>query len=199
LEKKRFDTASFLRSNRSKTLGFGFFTFIVVITLILGAIIPSVTAIIRLQSDISAKTERSEKLDVKIEALSDLSKEYDEYGYAFKDLPLVFPANNDFSLLLGYIDDISREHGYDLANVSFPEDSNLVGSSVFKYLQPQRVTLTVDGSQAYLVDYLSALEDLPMSPSVVGFNFTYSPDKNGVLSFNIQLETYRLENKLFYE
>jgi hypothetical protein len=199
LEKKRFDTASFLRSNRSKTLGFGFFTFIVVITLILGAIIPSVTAIIRLQSEISAKTGRSEKLDTKIEALSDLSKEYDEYGYAFKDLPLVFPSNNDYSLLLAYIDDLSRAYAYDLVSVSFPEDSNLLGSNVFKYLQPQRVTLTVEGSQAYLIDFLSELEELPMNPSVVGFSFTYSPDKNGVLSFNIQLETYRLENKLFYE
>jgi len=199
LDKKRFDTAKFLRTNRSKTLGFGLFTFVVVVALIAGAIIPSVSATIKLQSEISSKIDLNERLDAKIEALSALSQEYDLYGYAFKDLPLIYPANRDFSLLLGYIDDISRKYGYDLINVSFPEDNDLYGSSVFKVLKPQMVTLTIKGSQAYLVDYLDALENLPMKPSVSRLNFSYNPDNEGNLSFNVQLKTYLLENNLFYE
>jgi len=199
LDKKRFDTAKFLRSNRSKTLGFGLFTFVVIMTLIAGAIIPSVSATIKLQKGISFKKDLSKRLDVKIESLSDLSQQYDLYGYAFKDLPLVYPANRDYSLLLGYIDDVSRKYNYDLISVSFPEDSNSSGSSAFKVLKPQMVTLTVKGSQAYFIDFLEELENLPMKPSVSRLNFSYNPDKDGVLSFNIQLKTYYLENNLFYE
>ena len=195
---ERFDASAFLRNNRNKALGFGAFTLVVVIVLVAGAIVPSVSALFKLRAEISQKQTMYTELEQKIDALTKLSQDFDSSKKTFDTLKLVYPANRDFSLVLSYITDLADKYNFNVTSVNFPTKASEDVASL-SVLKPQTISINVKGQQVYLIDFLKALEKLPMYPTVARVNYNNQPDKDGYISYSIQLRTYFVENESFYK
>lgn len=195
---ERFDASSFLRSNRNKALGFGAFTLVVITVLVAGAIVPSASALFKLHSEISQKEIMYTKLEQKVDALTKLSQEYDGSKKTFDTLEMIYPANRDFSLVLSYITNLADKYNFNVTSVNFPTKASEDVESL-SVLKPQIISINVKGQQVYLIDFLKALEDLPMSPTVARVNYNNQPDKDGYMNYSIQLRTYFIENESFYK
>lgn len=198
-EKRRRTQLEFLQNNRNKAIGFGIFTVVVVLILIAGAITPSISTVIKIQSEISEKRTILEKLENKVSALSALSQQYSDLDYITEDLPLLFPNTGDYSLIVANIEAILNDYGFDLKVISFQDGVDDVPEDDLIVLIKQPVSITMEGPSSNFLQLLKALEDMPMHPEISRVNYTYAPDANGNNGYSIQLDLYRVDDDLFYE
>lgn len=182
---------------QSKTYSFAIFTIAVVIILLVGAIRPTVLTITKISSDIKEKELINERLNTKINNLSVLSNEYDRLREDFETLPLIFPTQGNFSLFMSNVEQISKDNGYTLNNVSFntPQEMDLR----LTVLKPWAARITVAGSKANLVRLLEAFESMPMYPIVNKVSFANTPDENNQTVISIEMIIFRIDDPNFYD
>lgn len=183
-------------SVQAKTYTFASFTLIVVMVLLIGAIRPTMIKISEIQKEVEAKQVTNKKLDDKIEALSTLSNEYADNKDMFTKLPLVFPSQGNFSLLLSNIDEIAREQGFNLNNINFGQSDKV--KLTYNALKPWNVRFSISGSRANLIPFLSKMESLPMFPTITKVSYSLDKEKLGIITFSIEMVIYKLEDQNFY-
>lgn len=183
-------------SVQAKTYSFVTFTIVVLIILLAGAIRPTLIKISEIQKEVKSKQVINKQLESKIEALSKLSNEYAENRESFNVLPLVFPDQGNFSLLLSNIDEISKDSGYNLTSINFGKPDNVKLDYVS--LKPWIMKLTVSGSRANLIPFLTKLENLPMYPSINKVNYSVDKENNQTNFFSVEMIIYKLEDESFY-
>ncbi|GAB4157359.1 MAG: hypothetical protein Fur003_1090 [Candidatus Dojkabacteria bacterium] len=197
--KKKIDSLALFKDKKKLTFYFGAFTAIVVIVLIAGAIIPSVSTIIRLSAEIKVKKQLYADLQQKANDLENLNQEFDQNRQTFNDMELLFPANKDFSLIMANIEDICVKNGFLLENINFEtgEAPNQEVSPT-NVLVPRSVTLTLKGKRTSFIPMLKDIEKLPMFPEVISISYANEADDNGNTTYNIQILLYAIEDSLFY-
>ena len=158
--------------------------------------IPELKTSPEIQKEVEAKQVTNQKLDDKIEALSTLSNEYADNKEMFTKLPLVFPSQGNFSLLLSNIDEIAREQGFNLININFGLSDKV--KLTYNALKPWNVRFSVSGSRANLIPFLSRMENLPMYPTITKVSYSLDKEKPGVVSFSVEMIIYKLEDQNFY-
>lgn len=184
-------------SVQSKTYTFAVFTIIVVIVLIAGAIRPTIIKISQINNDIKVKRDIDKQLGSKLDSLASLTNDYAVKKTELDTLPLLFPSQGNFSLVMSNIEEISKENGFNVLNINFASTDKInLGTKVLK---PWSVKVTVTGSKANFVKYLSELESMPMFPRINKVSFTQSSDNNGALQYSIELLLYKLEDPKFYQ
>lgn len=204
MKEKRVNTAEYIKifkESPEKKMSYLFlgFTIVVVIILIVFAIRPTITTIVRINQEIKEKTRTNDQLEKKIDTLSSLDSEYAANREDFDNLELVFPADDNFSLFLANIEAVVARNGFALNNLSFSRYRGREYGLNTRVLVPYSVSFSIRGRQRNLISLLRELEELPMYPVVETLSFSTEEDEDGLLSFSINLRIYRIENKQFYK
>ncbi|HVX92560.1 MAG TPA: type 4a pilus biogenesis protein PilO [Candidatus Dojkabacteria bacterium] len=182
---------------KMKTYSLVGFTLLVIIILLVGAIRPTALTIAKISGEIKDKTTINQQLETKIKNLGDLNNQYLGITDDVKNLPLVFPTQGNFSLLMSNVDSIARDNGFTLSSISFSSSDKLKTRT--QVLKPWNARLTVVGSRANLVKFLAALEDMPMYPTITQVSFSSNQDISGETAFNINMSVYKIEDIKFYK
>lgn len=177
-------------------------TFIVAVLLIVFAISPTITTVTDINKEIKEKEEITQALELKIKALNELDNQYNENKETFKDISLIFPTSQNFSLFLANIDAIVTRNNFILTSIGFSEYKETTkdeDSLSISSLTPFSVRLSVKGSRMNLISFLKDLESLPMYPVVESINYSSDVDEEGFTDFSVSLRVYHIENVNFYE
>ncbi len=177
-------------------------TFIVAVLLIVFAISPTITTVTDINKEIKEKEGITQALELKIKALNELDNQYNENKETFKDISLIFPTSQNFSLFLANIDAIVTRNNFVLTSIGFSEYKQTTtdeDSLSISSLTPFSVRLSVKGSRMNLISFLKDLESLPMYPVVESINYSSDIDEEGFTDFSVSLRVYHIENVNFYE
>lgn len=196
---KRLEQLVLIRTSRGKTIGFTIFSIIVLLVLIGGAVVPSVSTIINVQSEIREKKAVLGALEDKASALSKLSQQYDSLGYVVPDLPLLYPNTGDYSMVTANLDEILKEFDFNMQAIGFLDDREEDSDALFIVLKPQVVSISTKGPVVNFVPMIKAIEEMPMRPEVRRVSFSYTPDENGLNEYSLQIFMHRIEDELFYD
>lgn len=186
-----------IQDKKKQAYGFGAFTLLVIVILVVGAIQPSVTTILSLLNEISEKEELVQELDTKINNLGELDTKSKELAGPIRDLELLFPNTGDFSFFMANIEGVVEANGFDLSSIGFSEVSEDFESNSI-ILQGSLVSLNVKGNIDNLVQILATLEELPMSPIIESTSYTTDEDEDGNVTVSIQMIIYHIEDTNFY-
>ncbi len=204
MERKNVNTVEYIKMikegpEKKRSYTFFAFTIVATILLIVFAIKPTITTILRINREIKQKEYINQQLTSKISTLSSLQSKYLERKQDFRTLSLVFPADGNFSLLLSNIDSIVSRNGFVLSSVTFDEyEGNKAGSS--NVLSPKSMRINVKGKRTNIINLLKEFEALPMYPIIDFVSFSSNEDEEGLVSFSIGLRIYDIEkNNKFYE
>lgn len=186
-------------SVRTKTYGFAAFTLFVVVVLIIGAIRPTVLTISRISREIRDKTFLNDQLKTKIDSLATLSSQYSSISSDTENLPLIFPAEGNFSLFMANVEEISKGLGFTLNGISFGkldlEDIDINPNAV----APVSARLNVSGNRQNLIKLLESLESLPMYPTVRQVSYSIPEAGTAITNISIELVIYQVEDPEFFK
>lgn len=178
-------------------------TFIVSVLLIVFAIVPTFKTVRDINSEIKKKEQVSAALKGKLEALTSLDGQYNQNEEVFKNLTLIFPTSQNFSLFLANIDAIITRNNFSLDSIGFSENkqsrSNENEDIKTKVLVPYAVRLSVTGNRIDLITLLKDLEALPMYPVVESISYSNKVDGEGKTQYSLSLRIYQIENVNFYD
>jgi len=166
--------------------------------LVVFAIRPTITTITRINEEIKEKERINNLLEKKIEALSELDKEYSANKEKFDDLELIFPAEENFSLLMANMGAIASRNGFSLGSISFNRYRGKYSPTTRVFI-PQTLSLGVRGRQSNIVAFLRELEDWPLYPEIEAFSYSQQEDGDGTSSFSISLRIYSVGADKFYD
>lgn len=184
-------------SIQTKTYSFGAFTLVVIIILIAFAIRPTIVKISEINSEIKEKKIVNQKLDDKLKSIASLSAMYAERQEDIKTLPLIFPSQGNFSLLLSNMDEVVKRNGFVLSNISFGlGDETLIN---FGALKTWSVRITVAGSRANLNKLLADIESMPMYPIIKRLSFSEDSKNKGTMVYTIELMVFKITDTKFYD
>ncbi len=183
-------------SIKAKTYTFAIFTLLVLVVLIIGAIRPTASTISRISGEIKQKQMTDELLDKKLQDLATLGNAYIDIEEDLENIPMIFPAGGNFSLLMSNIDEISKEYGYTLSAISFGDLEDYPTDTVV--LKPFSAKVTVAGRKTNLIKLLEAYEAMPMYPKVKQVSFVDKVESNGLMNFSIELLVYHLEDPEYF-
>jgi hypothetical protein len=204
VEERKINTAEYIKvikesPEKKRSYAFFGFSILVVIALIIFAIRPTVTTILRIDKEIKEKERINSLLEKKVTTLNDLDKEYGPNKEAFDDLEMLFPPGDNFSLLLGNIELVTTRNGHKLSSVSFERYKGGTYSIGTKVLAPYIMTFSARGKEENIMSFLRELEDLPMYPVIESFSYSTESAEDGTNAFTVSLRIYHVENVNFYK
>ena len=204
MKEKKINTAEYIKiikesPEKKRSYMFFGFSIIVVIILIVFAIRPTITTITRINQGIKEKSRVNDLLEKKINTLSELDKEYTPNQQKFENIRLVYPADGNFSLLLGNIESVVARNGFSLSSVRFDRYRGKNYPLSTRVLVPHTISLSVKGRQVNIIGLLRELESLPMYPVVESLSYSSQKDSDDLNSFTINLRIYTVENDKFYD
>lgn len=205
MDKKGVNTTEYIKilkesPEKKKAYIFVAITVVVAIALVIFAIRPTILTITRINKEIKEKERIDTALTQKIETLTELDKQYTQSKGSFSGLSLIYPADANFSLLLANIESIVSRNGYSLGSVGFDKyDKNDNYKISAKYLVPWSLRVTVKGRVSNIVNLLKDFEGMPMYPVVESLSYSSQTDKDGLMSFGINMRIYHIEGSNFYE
>lgn len=204
MQERRSSTVEYLKGIKQspeKMRSYLFFIFSIVVTIILivFAIRPTVVTIARINSEIAQKTRTNELLENKINALSELDKQYVPNRESFDNLELIFPADDNFSLFLANIEAVVTRNGFTLNSLSFSRYRGRNYNLNTRILVPYAVSFSVSGRQRNIITLMRDLESLPMYPVIETISFSPPEEGEDTGSFAMFLRVYRIENDQFYK
>jgi len=176
-------------------------TFIVAILLIVFAIVPTFRTVTDINKEIKEKERISDALELKIKALNELDNQYNSNKETFKNISLIFPTSQNFSLFLANIDAIVTRNNFVLNSIGFSESkksTDTFDKLKIEVLNPYSVRLSVKGSKINLITFLKDLESLPMYPVVESVSYSNEVDEQGYTGFSLNLRVYQIEDVNFY-
>ncbi|HKM20017.1 MAG TPA: type 4a pilus biogenesis protein PilO [Candidatus Dojkabacteria bacterium] len=195
------DHINAIRESKTKTaslITFGV-SLLIAILLVVLALRPTILTITKINKEIKQKETVSNQLKNKIEALSNLDKEYKDSKEKFDSLQFVFPENKGFALLLSNIEPIVSRNGFELTSISFNSYDGETYKLAPKVLAPSAMRVTVRGDNSNLLSLLKDLEGMPNYPVLEVVSFTDRKDDQGLGVFTIVLRIYDVNRGNFYE
>lgn len=175
------------------------FTLLIIVLLIVFAIRPTITTIVKIKNDIKEKENITKKLDQRIKTITALDKEYELAKDKFDSLKFVCPASGKHVLFISNIDSIVARNGFSLRSINFDSydmDSYNISPTVLK---PGLVSLSVSGDSYNFINLLKDLESLPMYAVIERVSFGRSKGSdNTINSYSITLRIYHVEETNFY-
>ncbi|MCC7289741.1 hypothetical protein IT417_00590 [bacterium] len=184
-------------SIQTKTYSFAVFTIIVVIVLVAGAIRPTVTKIGQINKEIKVKRQINEQLETKTNAIASLTNQYADNKANIDTLPLVFPSQGNFSLLMSNLEVMAKNNGFNLVGINFGAGDKVnLGITTLK---PWSVRMTVKGNRANFIKFLEQLEAMPMFPTIIRVTYSNTVDDDGLTPYTIEMRIYKLNESTFYE
>lgn len=195
------DHINAIRESKNKTssyISFGV-SLLISILLIVFALRPTIATIIKINKEIKQKKVVTSQLKNKIEALSNLDKEFKDSKEKFDTLQFIFPENKSFTLLLSNIEPIITRNGFKLLSVSFDSYDNETYTLAPKALTPSSFRVSIKGDSTNFLSLLKDLEGMPNYPVLEATSFSNQKDEDGLSNFSIVLRVYDVSRSNFYE
>lgn len=187
----------------SKTKMSSYITFgvslLISILLIIFALKPTISTIIKINKEIKQKQTISTQLKNKIDALANLDKEYKDSKEKFDTLEFVFPEEQAFTLFLSNMEPILSRNGFELSSINFDNYDGETYSLAPKVLAPSFMSISARGDYSNLLNLLKDLEQMPNYPVIEGISFADQKDEEGARSFLIVMRVYDVNRGNFYE
>jgi len=204
VEERKINTAEYMKvikesPDKKRSYIFFGFSILVSIVLILFAIRPTVTTIARINKEIKEKERVNSLLENKINTLNELDKQYVPNKESFEDLEMIFPAGENFSLLLANMELVTTRNGHKLSSISFDGYKGKDYNIITKALKPYTMTFSARGKEENILNFLQELEDLPMYPVIETFSYSTETAEDGTNAFTISLRIYHVDNVNFYK
>lgn len=204
MEERKINTAEYMKvikesPDKKRSYIFFGFSILVSIVLILFAIRPTVTTIARINKEIKEKERVNSLLENKINTLNELDKQYVPNKESFEDLEMIFPAGENFSLLLANMELVTTRNGHKLSSISFDGYKGKDYNIITKALKPYTMTFSARGKEENILNFLQELEDLPMYPVIETFSYSTETAEDGTNAFTISLRIYHVDNVNFYK
>jgi len=204
MEEREINTTEYIKvikesPEKKRSYIFFGFSILVSIILILFAIRPTVTTITKINKEIVEKERVNSLLEKKINTLNELDKQYAPNKEAFDDLEMVFPAGENFSLLLANMELMTTRNGNKLSSISFSRYKEGNYNITTKALKPYIMTLSARGKEENILNFLQELEDLPMYPVIESFSYSTETAEDGTSAFTVSLRIYHVDNVNFYK
>ena len=187
-------------NSQTKTFMAGGFTLFFALVLILFAIRPTITDIIRIRHQLKVYQNIAVKLDDKIDNIYNLSDIFDRNKMTLAYFDIYYPRNLDYSLFVANLEYITKDLGTKLMGVSYSEQ---MGSRYTKDSEKRGInavvpvvfSITIQGDYNQLVAFLKRLEQTPFLPEILSMNYQAStPEKKQ--SFTINVLLFRLKTPL---
>jgi len=188
--------------NKRAEIIFTGLTYIAVILLIVFAVVPTFNTVNNIDKEIKEKERISVALKNKLQTLSSLDEQYNNNKKAFENITLIFPADENFSLLLANIEPIITRNSFVLRSVSFSKAKVSVNEDFglnTTVLVPYNLRINVGGNKSNLMILLKELESLPMYPVIEGISYSNKIEKDGTTNYSITLRVYNIKDVNFYE
>lgn len=174
-------------------------TFVVIVLLIIFAIRPTVTTIVKIRKEIEEKERISQTLDQRIQTLSSLEKEYDESEEKFEFMQFVYPESEKYILLLANIEPIVNRNSFKLTSFRFDKYDGESYDLSTSLLEPSVIQLSVTGLYSNFINLLKDFESLPMHCVVERVSFgSNSSSGSNEMSFSLLLRIYNIPSTNFY-
>ena len=204
MEEREINTAEYIKvikesPDKKRSYIFFGFSILVSIVLILFAIRPTVTTITRINKEIKEKERVNSLLEKKINTLNELDKQYAPNKETFDNLEMIFPAGENFSLLLANMELMTTRNGNKLSSISFNGYKGKDYDIITKALKPYTMTLSARGKEENILNFLQELEDLPMYPVIESFSYSTETAEDGTRAFTVSLRIYHVDNVNFYK
>ncbi len=175
------------------------FTLLVIALLIVFAIRPTVTTIVKINNDIKVKEGITEQLEQRIQTITALDKQYESSKEKFDLLKFIYPTAGKHVLFIANIESVVARNGYKLNSIGFDSyemESYNIQPTVLK---PGLVSLSVSGEYSNLINLLKDLESLPMYPVIENVSFAGKTGSETTDShYSIALRIYHVEEVNFY-
>jgi Tfp pilus assembly protein PilO len=184
-------------NSKNKVYAFSIFTLAVLLVLLLGAVRPTLITISDINKQIREKEKIDKKLEDKIESITGLGVQYSNIKEDAENLPLLFPTEGNFSLLMSNIEQISAENGFTLSSINFGKGDEFEAVNL-SVLQPWSVTMNVTGQKGNLVTLLESYEAMPMYPVVSQVSYN-NKVVDGRTAFSIKLTIFHIEETQFFD
>lgn len=190
-----------IRESPEKKRSYTFFAFslFVSILLIVFAIRPTILTVLEINKELKEKKRINTQLKSKIDALSNLDKQYIEYKEDFENLELIYPTGEGHILFISNIDSVLARNGFTLGSMSFQKYRGTASKSTSSVLLPGIIRLSVKGLDRNIISLLKDLEALPTYPVIETFSYSNQKDEDGKSSYSIGLRVYTVINDKFYK
>ncbi len=194
------DTIIVITSKKREVATFLMITLAVLIVLIALPIRLMALSVIRINNEIEGKRRIKQQLDTKINNFTQLNAEYQEIREDFKDFPLIFPSDGDYSLFLANLDEICKENFFRLENVGVTSSRGSMKKEgvSFQELNSWDVNISVVGRRSDLARFLEQIEAMPMYPTINVIGFKNEINEDGLLGFNISFRIYGVNKPNMY-
>ncbi len=179
------------------------FIAITLVVLVVAIVLPirlMTLSVVRINNEIEAKREIKERLDTKINNFTQLNTQYQEMREEILDLPLIFPSNGDYSLLVANFDEICKANNFRLesVNVGSRKGASRADEPLFEALNTWNASITVIGRRADLIVLLESIEAMPMYPTVTAVGYKNDLNENGLLTFTLSVKMYGVNKSSMY-
>lgn len=174
------------------------FTMLVVVLLVVFAIRPTVTTIVKINKEVKEKENISSLLKRRIQTISTLNDEYEESKEKFEMLSLVFPVSERYVLFLSNIEPVISRNGFKLNSVSFDRYEGETYNLSPSVLKPTTAKVSISGEYNNFINLLKDLESLPIHTVVESVSFSNVHSETDSLSFFLSLRIYNISEDNFY-
>lgn len=195
------DHINAIRESKNKTssyVTFGVSLFISIL-LVVFALRPTIATIIKINKEIKQKKVVTTQLKNKIDALSNLDKEFKDSRDKFETLQFVFPENKAFTLLLSNIEPIVSRNGFELLSIGFDAYDGETYTLAPKALAASSFRINVKGESTNFLSLLKDLEGMPNYPVLESTSFSDQKDDDGLTNYTLTLRIYDVSRSNFYE
>jgi len=183
-----------LHDGKSGLLQYLAITLIALSVLTFIVLVPTLSTIKRVQEEIRIKTDLSTKLTRKLNAMDALDAQYQNEKSFFDDLELIYPAGNNYSLLLSDIAQTVEDNNMTLTTVSFSSDNKTPATGV---LTPNTVTIGIQGKKNNFLHLIKVFESYPQNMDIVGVSFANMRQRTDGTIVNDENSTFTIEMRFY--
>ncbi|MDD3661734.1 MAG: type 4a pilus biogenesis protein PilO [Candidatus Dojkabacteria bacterium] len=161
-----------LKSPMRKTFTFLGVTLIVLVIFLMGAIKPTLSTISRLKGEIRDRENVNEQMQTKINNIQALQEVYLSREEDFSIIPVYFPSDSDYSLLMASLEKVVNAYGFELSSLRIAVDEIERASGTYPGMSRVNVSLNVSGQKVNVVDLVEHLESLPVMPNLLSLSIS---------------------------
>ena len=157
---------------------------------------PAIGNIMELKKKYSKYIELSQKLNSKIDRITQYNLLVNENDYKLQILNFIFPYDYNYSYLLTILENLAQKTGVKLLSISYSKGINDKLARNFRkegitLLEPVTFSVTFEGSLRQMAEYIKMLEQTPFRVQIVSLSYSQENEQNN------RQETYSITFVVF--
>ena len=187
-------------TSQAKTFLAGGFTLFFAFLLIVGAIRPTISDIVRIKSQLRTYKRIATQLDDKIDDIYQLRDVLSQKKATLAYFDIYYPHNLDYSLFISNLEYMTRQEKAKLLSVNYSEHVRNEYVKRFKKkgikeIVPVVFSITIQGDYNQLITFLKQIEDTPYLPQVITMGYR-ADQRDQTRTFTLNVLLFRLKKPI---